>query len=216
MTEVSPPSPRGRRTWWIVGLGLALAWAVYLVVWGPEGDRGDLLPPRLESPDSEARADYAWRLMDLDITPVSLDRYRGRVVFLNIWATWCPPCVAELPSIAHLAANPALRDVAFVCVSVDDNLQPVRRFVRERAPMLPVVWSAGAPPEVFQTGGIPATFVIAPDGRIVVAQVGSARWDDPAVVDFLKALAKSAPGGAEATTGTTDPSADSRAPVTRR
>jgi thiol-disulfide isomerase/thioredoxin len=219
MTEMPPQSSRGRRTWWVVGLGLALAWIVYLVLWGPEGSTGDLLPPRLERRPLGGGADYAWTLVGLDGTPVEFSRYRGRAVFLNLWATWCPPCVAELPAIAHLAANPALRDVAFVCVSIDDDLKSVRRFVRERALTLPVVWDAGAPPAVFQTSGIPATFLIAPDGQIVVAEVGSARWDDPTVVDFLKTLTQTAPAGGQSTASTagpTGPSPDGHTSVTRR
>src|SRR3982751_4985137 len=150
MTEVPPQSSWSRRTWWIMGLGLALAWIVYLIVWGPQGSSGELLPPRLEGRHpGGARADYAWTLVDLDGTPVEFARYRGRAVFLNVWATWCPPCVAELPAIAHLAANPALRDVAFVCVSTDDDLESVRRFVRQQSLKLPVAWGARTLPGVF-------------------------------------------------------------------
>jgi thiol-disulfide isomerase/thioredoxin len=219
MTETPPQSSPSRRTWWVVSLGLALAWIVYLILWGPKGDGGDLLPPRLEGQRLGGRADYTWTLVGLDGAPVDFARYRGRAVFLNIWATWCPPCVAELPSIAHLAANPALRDVAFICVSTDGDLEAVRRFVRERTLTLPVAWDAGVPPPVFQTDGIPATFIIAPNGQVVVSQVGSARWDDPTVVDFLKTLAQRAPGGGESAASaarTTDPSRDPRTPVTRR
>lgn len=190
MTE-GKPQPQNRRTWWIVGLGLALAWIVYLRLWGPRGLSGDLPHPRLENSSPDARGEYAWTLMDLEGKRLDFTRYRGRAVFLNVWATWCPPCVAELPAIAHLAANPALKDVAFVCVSIDEDLEAVRRFARTRDLRQPVFWTpAETLPGVFQTPGIPATFVIAPDGRIVVAQVGAAQWDDPAVVDFLKALAQ--------------------------
>jgi hypothetical protein len=123
--------------------------------------------------------------------------------------------VAELPSIARLAANPELRDVAFLCVAVDEDIETVRHFVRSRALTLPVAWNAGTPPEVFQTEGIPATFIIAPDGRIVLAEVGSARWDKPSVVELLKSLARSAPAGGGSAPAT-EASADGRAAVTRR
>ncbi len=67
-------------------------------------------------------ADYDWSLMDLDGQPVSFAKFKGKTVFLNIWATWCGPCVGEMPSIAKLARNPRLQDknIEFVCVSTDD------------------------------------------------------------------------------------------------
>src|SRR5205823_4576372 len=117
--------------------------------------------------------------------------YRGKAVFLNVWATWCGPCVRELPAIANLAANPRLKDVAFVCVATDEDQDAVRRFLAQRKLNLPVLHAVGRPPEVFATPYIPATFLIAPDGRIVHVEQGSAQWDDPAVVDKLETLAKS-------------------------
>ncbi|HEX8200711.1 MAG TPA: TlpA disulfide reductase family protein [Isosphaeraceae bacterium] len=195
MTEMSSRAPRYRWAGWVVGL--ALAWVVYLIPWGPRG----------EGPRPEMRADFQWTMADLAGAPVEFAHYRGRPVFLNVWATWCPPCVAELPSIARLAANPALRDVAFLCVSVDEDVETVRRFVRDRGMTLPVAWDAGTMPAVFRTEGIPATFIIAPDGRIVRAEVGSAQWDNPSVIELLKSLAETAPAGGGSAPGVDPPAA---------
>jgi len=90
-----------------------------------------LAPPRFAGSSTGGRADYSWPVTDLDGRPVDLGRYRGKAVFLNVWATWCGPCVAEMPSIARLAADPRLKDVAFVGISVDDDAAPVRRFLKE-------------------------------------------------------------------------------------
>ena len=66
-------------------------------------------------------ADYDWSPVDLNDQPVPFSRFKGKTVFLNFWATWCGPCVSEMPSIEELAKNPRLRDknIAFVCVSRD-------------------------------------------------------------------------------------------------
>jgi thiol-disulfide isomerase/thioredoxin len=112
-------------------------------------------------------------------------------VFLNLWATWCPPCVAELPSIANLVRNARLKDVAFVCVT-DEDAETVRQFLDRKQLNIPVLLTDDPPPPVFQTEGIPATFMIDPSGQVVLAEVGSAQWDDPSVVDRLEKLAQSA------------------------
>lgn len=184
----SVPPNRGNERWWLVGLGLMAAWVLFLHWFGPKGPSGDLLAPQLQPTSPTARANYAWTLEDLDGKPVDFGRYKGRAVFLNIWATWCPPCRSEMPAIANLAANPRLKGVAFVCASTDDDPAEVRRFVAEQKLKLPI-FRATSLPLAFQTQGIPATFLIAPDGAIVAAQEGSAQWDAPPVVDLLERLA---------------------------
>ena len=178
------------RTWWIIGLSLVLAWCVYLVFFGPEMPSNG---PRLEKPASEKPADFHWKVVDLTDAPVDLAAYKGKTVFLNIWATWCPPCVAELPAIARLAEESRLKDVAFVCVSTDNSSVPVRKFLNDKKWKLTVLRAEEPPPDVFLSQGIPATYLIAPDGRVAVAEVGSVDWDVPAVVDVLEGLSKGTP-----------------------
>lgn len=184
------PAGERRVVWWVL-FGLVIAWSTYLYFAGPRAGTGDLAAPRLGAPMPPRRADYRWTLAGLDGRPVELGRYRGKALFLNVWATWCPPCVAEMPSIDGLAANPRLKDVAFVCVAADDA-ESVRRFVERRKLKVPVLVAADPPPEPFDSEAIPATFIIAPDGTIVAEEVGASRWDDPSVVDLLESLARSA------------------------
>ncbi len=95
-----------------------------------------------------------------------------------------------MPSIARLAENPGIKgkNIQFVCVSVDEDLDSVRRFVEDKKwPM--TILHARSLPRVFRTDGIPATFIIAPDGRIVAAQVGSSDWDEPEVAQLLEKTA---------------------------
>jgi thiol-disulfide isomerase/thioredoxin len=169
-----------------IGLGFAVFWVLYLAFLGPRR------PALLENPGISQPATYEWSLSDLNDRPVPFSRFKGKPVFLNIWATWCGPCVREMPSIARLAQEPRLqgKGIEFVCVSVDDSSDTVRRFLEGRS------WSmaflrADRLPSVFRTEGIPATFLIAPDGRIAAAVEGAAEWDVPEVVGFLEKLAAS-------------------------
>jgi thiol-disulfide isomerase/thioredoxin len=172
------------RTWLWIGLGFLVFWVIALVFLGPRR------PGLLENSGMSQPAAYEWSLLDLNDQAVAFSRFKGKPVFLNIWATWCGPCRQEMPSIARLAADPRLqgKGIEFVCVSVDDSSDAVRRFLEGLS------WSmtflrAEQLPGVFRTDGIPATFLIAPDGRIAAAEVGSAQWDAPEVVHFLEKLA---------------------------
>jgi thiol-disulfide isomerase/thioredoxin len=185
MTETGPSSGR---IWWIIGIGFVSAWCLYLFFYGP---KAPLPPPALEGTALRQPADYDWTLRDLDGREVPFSQYRGKTIFLNIWATWCSPCVAELPAIARLARSRELGQVAFVCVSTDDDPETVRRFLRGKDWPMTILHATGLP-EVFTTQGIPATFLIAPDGHVAASSVGSAAWDDPSVVTFLRQLAPKA------------------------
>jgi thiol-disulfide isomerase/thioredoxin len=178
------------RTWWLVALGFLIAFGLYRSLLLPRM-RGGLPPPQLAVNAQASKVDFSWTLHDLNDVPVPFSRFQGKAIFLNIWATWCPPCVAELPSIARLAADPRVKDVAFVCVAIDDSPNTVREFIRGKDwPM--TILHATSLPDTFATDGIPATFLIAPDGRIVAAEVGGASWDDPSVIALLEKLAKPA------------------------
>src|SRR4051794_36501020 len=173
--ERNDPKTGSSRIWWILGLGFVLFWCLLLVFFPPKGPR--TAPPDLEGTALDLPADSDWTLHDLDGRPVSFAQYRGKTVLLNIWATWCPPCVEELPTIARLARSPRLAGVAFVCVSVDDSPETVRRFLRGKDwPMTFLHADATSLPAVFTSegGAIPATFLIAPDGRVAASTVGAA------------------------------------------
>jgi len=183
------------RTWLIIALVFLGFWVVYLTFFAP----GNRRP--LENAGIDLPADYNWKLEDLKEQPVEFSRFKGKTVFLNIWATWCPPCVGEMPSIARLAESPRLRgkNIEFVCVATDDSIDTVVRFVRDKNwPM--TVLRAQARPPVFLTEAIPATYIITPGGRIVAAEVGANDWDRAEVVAFLEKTAATKSGPADGST----------------
>lgn len=180
--------PRTDRSWLIIALVFLGFWVVYLTFFAP-GNRRPLEGSGIDLP-----ADYNWKLEDLTEQPVPFSRFKGKTVFLNIWATWCPPCVREMPSIARLAENPRLKgkNIAFVCVSTDDSTDTVVRFVRDKNWPMTVLRAQSLPP-VFHTEAIPATYIITPGGRIVAAEVGANDWDRTDVVAFLEKAAATKP-----------------------
>ncbi len=178
-------TPKRDRSWLIIVLVFMGFWIVYLAFFAP-GNR----PPSLEGTGLGRPAEYGWTLEDLKDQPVRFSRFEGKTVFLNVWATWCGPCVGEMPSIARLAAHPQFKgkNIEFVCVSVDDSAETVRQFVADKNWPMTVLHARSLPP-VYQTDVIPATFIIAPGGRIVAHEVGASNWDRPEVVSFLEKTA---------------------------
>jgi thiol-disulfide isomerase/thioredoxin len=167
----------------------------YLFIWWYSSAKisggGKILENSLEAPSfpSGALADYDWTVKSLDGQNFKLAEAKGKVVFLNFWATWCPPCVAEMPSIQRLYEKIKDQEIIFACISNEDPSK-VSRFVREKGFTFPIYTLQGAPPVAFKTRGIPATFILSPDGKIVFRHVGSAKWDDEKSVAFLKELMK--------------------------
>lgn len=187
---VAPP----RRNWRVIVLLLA-AWLV-VVAFLAFGPRRTGNGPDLRGPARPRVTDYAWSLRDLDGQPVDFAEFRGKPVFVNLWASWCPPCRAEMPSIGRLskAAHDRAPGVEIVLIGVNDTPQNLRRFLdtvsKDFQPGIRFL-VADDVPTAFESDGIPATFVIGPDGRFLVEQIGSAEWDTPEVIDYLAKLSAS-------------------------
>jgi len=121
--------------------------------------------------------------------PLDLREYRGHVVVLNVCATWCHPCMAELASLGKLASHYAdAEDVAVVCLS-EEPTETVFRNSRVITSGVPVYSLNGNPlPSVYKTDGIPATFIIDKHGLIICQHVGSVDWSHPSVIMFIDSL----------------------------
>ncbi|MGH9261925.1 MAG: TlpA disulfide reductase family protein, partial [Acidimicrobiales bacterium] len=113
--------------------------------------------------------------------PVSFDDYRGRVLLVNIWATWCLPCRVEMPSLERLHRRFAGTDFRIVAVSVDkDDAAVVNDFVRELGLTFEVLHDReGTIERLYRTTGVPESFVIDRHGVIVKKMIGAAEWDGP-------------------------------------
>jgi len=134
-------------------------------------------------------ADFRWRLRTLDGSPTTLEAFQGRVLFINMWATWCGPCVQELASIQALVESMKDSGVVFLLVSPEDP-EPVLRFLRVHGYDLPVYLEVQEMPPAFGLRALPTTFVVDRQGRIVLRHRGAADWDQDAVRTFLLALAQ--------------------------
>jgi len=122
--------------------------------------------------------------------PATIENYRGKVVLLNIWATWCPPCKIEMPSMERLHQKLAGTDFQLVAVSVDEeDSSVVNKFVKEYGLTFPVLHNQdGSIRQIYQTTGVPESFVIDRDGVIVKKVIGAADWDAPVNENLIRRL----------------------------
>lgn len=117
---------------------------------------------------------------------VDLAQFRGKKVFVNLWATWCPPCRAEIPSIESLGAKTDPGKVEFVMLSLDDNFDKAKTYAANNNMKLPVYYPASNLPQLFVTDGIPMTVIFNEKGEILFNEVGSANYDTKRFQDMLK------------------------------
>ena len=129
-------------------------------------------------------------LVTLDGRRVNLSDLQGKVVFVNLWASWCPPCVAEMPGIhaLYLKMDPA--KVAFVMVSLDENPAKARALLKRRGYTFPVYFPTGPLPTPFNSSSIPSTVILAPDGQVAARHDGMAEYDTPEFKAALDKLAR--------------------------
>ncbi len=129
-------------------------------------------------------------LQDEEGHPRSLADYRGKVVLLNFWATWCPPCQAEIPSMTQLAEELGNEpNFALVALSVDDNWAAVKGFFKGRAPGFQLLLDKGAHvSEAYGTTQFPESYVIDPSGKVIAKFTGARDWTDPAAVGYFRRL----------------------------
>lgn len=138
--------------------------------------------------ETYGEADYGWTIRPLDGRETTLESYRGEVLFINLWASWCTPCVRELGSIERLRERLGDTEVRFLIVAAEGE-RPVRRFLRRYRYDLPFYLEISRIPATFGLRGLPTSWVVDHDGRIVLVRHGEAVWDTDEVEAFLRRVA---------------------------
>ena len=128
-------------------------------------------------------------LQDLDGRPHALGDYRGKVVLINFWATWCEPCRAEMPSINKLRAALAGQPFAVLAVNLGETEPRIRRFMEQVRLDFPVLLDRdSAVTKAWRARVLPASFLVGPDGRIRYAVIGEYDWTQDAARQAILAL----------------------------
>lgn len=134
------------------------------------------------------KADFNMKLIDSEGTPVALSDLKGKVIFFNIWATWCPPCIAEMPGINRLYNDVDQDEVAFVMLSVDQDFQKAVEFRKKKGFDFEIYRLAGPMPAMYATNSIPTTYVIDAEGNLALTHLGMGQFDTKDFKEFLEGL----------------------------
>ncbi len=152
--------------------------------------------PKLEAPSAEdmkiSNIDFELNMLqfiDLNNNIFRIQDFKGKNIFINYWATWCNPCLAEMPSMADLYEKyKDNEDIIFLYLSREE-LETIKNFIPNDESLQKIpIYKVITDDEFFATSGIPTTFIINTAGQVVVKDLGSAFWNDESVYKFIDNL----------------------------
>lgn len=153
-------------------------------------DKGD-------SPDGSARAKVSkgeaapdFTLKNMQGEEVTLSDLRGKVVLVNFWATWCPPCRQEMPSMEELYQHLKSQDFEMLAINVEENgPEAVDKFLKDKSHSFPILFDPQSQVQrLYNVTKYPETFVVDRNGIVVEHVMGAIDWMQPDVVEYLKNL----------------------------
>jgi len=135
--------------------------------------------------EEREKLDYNLNLVSPTGDRINMTEYKGKVLFINLWATWCPPCIAEMPGIQELYNDINNEDVVFIMLSTDDSMEKVKTFIEKKGYNLPVFMPTSRVPDVLRSPSIPTTFIVNKKGEIVSKKTGMAKYNTKSFKKFL-------------------------------
>jgi thiol-disulfide isomerase/thioredoxin len=135
--------------------------------------------------DDQTTALPAFNMLTIENKKINLSSMKGKKLFVNLWATWCPPCRAEIPSIEKLASKTDKAKVAFVMLALDNQFEKAISYASKNKMTLPVYYPAENLPPLFNVEGIPTTFIFDEQGKLIHQQVGSVDYNTTKYLTML-------------------------------
>lgn len=143
-------------------------------------------PSEINKNERVTLKDYHWNLNELNSGIVNLSQSEGKVIIINFWATWCPPCVAEMPELQKLYDEFGEKvDFYFIA---NEKPETVNLFLEKKGFNLPVFLQIEKSPKELETSSLPTTFLISKNGEIVMRKTGAASWNSSSVHKVLEDL----------------------------
>jgi thiol-disulfide isomerase/thioredoxin len=147
-----------------------------------------LITPKLERVDlTELDFDYQGRFLDFEGREINLESYRGKTLFINLWASWCGPCRAEMPHISELYKSLENEPtIEFLLVGLDNDIEKSRKFLEGKSWSFPTAHASFGLNSSLQSSSIPTTLVISPAGKIIFYQEGMSNFNTDEFREFLR------------------------------
>ncbi|HBY66983.1 MAG TPA: thiol-disulfide oxidoreductase [Flavobacteriaceae bacterium] len=143
-------------------------------------------PSETDAAERKQFTDYNWGLTSLEKERVDFTSSEGKVVLLNFWATWCPPCIAEMPSLQKLYDEYGDR-VDFYLVT-SEKPETVQRFMEKKGYTFPIYIQQTKAPEILFSQSLPTTYLISKEGKIVIKETGAADWNSKKTKEIIDRL----------------------------
>ncbi|MBI5212688.1 MAG: TlpA family protein disulfide reductase [Nitrospirae bacterium] len=165
-----------------------MPFAFCLLLFTAEGFAQPPSPFAVDKLSGQKATDFT--LKDINGNPVSLSSFKGKVVLLNFWATWCPPCRSEIPSMNKLYQKLKGRGFTILAVSTDRAVVDVKDFLKTMPVSFPVVvdYNLTVSRSLYKVFMLPTTFLIDRKGVIVEKYFGDQDWTEPEIVKEIEAL----------------------------
>jgi len=152
--------------------------------------------PKLELPaenidqnNASSLQTASFSVRDINGNTIHTADLKGKIVFINFWATWCPPCIAEMPSIETLYQRFKGNDqVVFLIVEIESNLEKATKFMSSRSLTMPLYFPESQIPAYFLGGSIPTTVILDKSGNIAFKHEGIADYSSPEVAKYISEL----------------------------
>ena len=151
-----------------------------------------IMNPDLDKKDDPAviennpQADFSMKLINSKGEQVAMEELRGKVIFMNIWATWCPPCIAEMPGINKLYKDVDKENVVFIMLSVDQDFQKAIDYNNRKGYDFEVYEAVGGMSQMYHSQSIPTTYVIDSEGNLVLTHMGMGDYNTKDFKEFLE------------------------------
>jgi len=131
----------------------------------------------------------AMQLQEYQGKAFDLEEHRGRVVVVNFWATWCVPCLKEMPALEKAWKTLQTEDVLLVGVNLGDTPRKIERFLKHRPVSFPILMDIDSDTfEPWQIQRLPTTYIVGPDGRIHLGAIGDRDWNSAQILNSIRSL----------------------------
>jgi len=128
-------------------------------------------------------------LYDIDDNPHKLSDFHGKTVVINFWATWCPPCRYEIPSMERLQEKIKNKDIIILAINIGEDAETIFEFIKDYNINFPILMDIDSSiTKKYPVIGLPTSYIIDSEGRIVYRAIGSREWDSGSIIEKLKSV----------------------------
>lgn len=138
------------------------------------------ISPSIEKVENQQKiTEYSGTIINENGLQIPFENYKNKPIIISFWATWCPSCIAEMPSLQKLY-NDYKNSVSFLLIT-NDPKEKVQVFMQQKGYNMPIFYNENDLPSLLYSKSIPATFLIAPNGKIIIKKIGAANWNSEQV-----------------------------------